>query len=451
MRTWLPLSMVSLALAGPTAGPVGAQGVPTFDLRLFAERQAILEQTDRDLALQQDRQTREDELAEIERQQLASFESLMDAMSLGSGDVAGTVAGLEAGQGAVGDVETAAASLYAPQDNNPASARMFGDAREGIEELIIRAARDTHSLPGVSRAGLSLVQWRCLLQALIWQESRFQIGARSPVGAFGLTQIMPGTAGDLGIYPAYYDDPYLQVTGGARYLAQMLNMFDGNIIHALAAYNAGPGNVQNYGGVPPFAETQHYVVVIPQQYNSYLAAVGGIDALGTIDPVLLANASFSLSAHGAGVYGDYSLVSVRAAALRVQDIITRIGETEDLHEAIALNTYARAELARLVAIRTRIKAAHIQPLSEEQLAMAAAQAAERQYMNFNQENLQRSRNLPVPFSPVRRPPHLHWLSVGLSPHKAFPRLTPRTSHRRSASFSRCCRISGSRLICSTMR
>lgn len=391
MRSWLPRIMVSLALAGPTAGRAVAQGVPTFDLRLFAERQAILEQTDRDLTLQQDRLTREEELAEIERQQLASLEGLMDAMSLGSGDVAGTVAGLEAGQGAVqgsgGDVESAAASLYAPEDNNPAAARMFGDAREGIEELIIRAARDTHGLPGVSRAGLSLVQWRCLLQALIWQESRFQIGARSPAGAFGLTQIMPATASDLGINPAYYDDPYLQVAGGARYLAMMLNMFDGNIIHALAAYNAGPGNVQDYGGVPPFAETQHYVVVIPQQYNSYLAAVGGIDALGTIDPVLLANASFSLSAHGAGVYGDYSLVSVRAAALRVQDIITRIGETEDLHEAIALNTYARAELARLVAIRTRIKAAHTQPLSEEQLAMAAAQAAERQFMDFTLESL----------------------------------------------------------------
>jgi hypothetical protein len=198
---------------------------------------------------------------------------------------------------------------------------------------------------------------------------------------------MPATASDLGINPAYYDDPYLQVTGGARYLAMMLNMFDGNIIHALAAYNAGPGRVQQYGGVPPFAETQHYVVVIPQQYNRYLAAVGGIDALGTIDPVLLANASFSLSAHGAGVYGDYSLVSVQAAALRVQDIIRRIGETEDLHEAIALNTYARAELARLVAIRTRIKAAHTQPLSEEQLAMAAAQAAERQFMDFTLESL----------------------------------------------------------------
>jgi hypothetical protein len=378
MRTWLPLSMIGLALVVPHAGTAVAQGVPTFDLRLFAERQAIVQQTDQDLALQQDRLTREEELAEIERQQLASLEGLMDAMSLGSGDVAGTVAGLEAGQGVVqgsgGDIESAAASLYAPEDNNPTAARMFGDAREGIEELIIRAARHTHGLPGVSRAGLSLVQWRCLLQALIWQESRFQIGARSPVGAFGLTQIMPGTAGDLGIYPAYYDDPWLQVTGGARYLAQMLNMFDGNIIHALAAYNAGPGRVQ-------------YVVVIPQQYNRYLAAVGGIDALGTIDPVLLANASFSLSAHGAGVYGDYSLVSVQAAALRVQDIIRRIGETGDLHEAVALNTYARAELARLVAIRARIKAAHTEACSEEQLAMAAAQAAERQYMDFTQETL----------------------------------------------------------------
>jgi hypothetical protein len=383
--------MIGLALAGPTVGAAIAQGVPTFDLRLFAERQAILEQTDQDLALQQDRLTREEELTEIERQQLASLEGLMDAMSLGSGDVAGTVAGLEAGHGVVqgtgGEVESAAMSLYAPEDNNPAAARMFGDAREGIEELIIRAARHTHSLPGVSRAGLSLVQWRCLLQALIWQESRFQIGARSPVGAFGLTQIMPGTAGDLGIYPAYYDDPWLQVTGGARYLAQMLNMFDGNIIHALAAYNAGPGNVQNYGGVPPFAETQAYVVVIPQQYNSYLAAVGGIDARGTIDPVLLANAGFSLSAHGAGVYGDYSLVSVQAAAARVRGIITRIGETEDLHEATLLNTYARAELARLVAIRTRIKAAHTRAASEEQLAMAAARGAERQFMDFTLESL----------------------------------------------------------------
>ena len=115
--------------------------MPTFDLRLFAERQAILEQTDRDLALQQDRLSREEELAEIKRQQLASLEGLMDAMSLGAGDCGRHRGRARAGQGAVDDVESAAASLYAPEDTNPAAARMFGDAREGIEELIIRAAR----------------------------------------------------------------------------------------------------------------------------------------------------------------------------------------------------------------------------------------------------------------------------------------------------------------------
>ena len=106
MRCWLPFSLIGLSLAGPFAGPVAAQGVPTFDLRLFAERQAIVTQTDRDIALQQDRQTREGELVEIERQQLASLEGIMDAMTLGAGDVAGTVSGLEAGRG----METAAAT-----------------------------------------------------------------------------------------------------------------------------------------------------------------------------------------------------------------------------------------------------------------------------------------------------------------------------------------------------
>ena len=177
------------------------------------------------------------------------------------------------------------------------------------------------------------------------------------------------------------------MTGGARYLAQMLGMFDGNIIHALAAYNAGPGRVQQYSGVPPFAETQNYVVVIPAQYNRYLAMVGGPDALGTIDPVLLANASFSLSAHGSGVYGDYSMVSDQAAARRLHDIISLIRTTEDLQASIALNTYARAELARIVAIRTRLKAAQTQPVSDEQIALATAQAAERRFMDFRLEDL----------------------------------------------------------------
>ena len=113
---------------------------------------------------------------------------------------------------------------------------------------------------------------------------------------------MPGTAGDLGIYPEYYDNPYLQVHGGARYLAAQLARFDGNIIYALAAYNASPGRVIEYSGVPPFAETQHYVTVIPQKYNAYLARMGGVEALGTIDPALLAN-----STHVSDKRGCYDL------------------------------------------------------------------------------------------------------------------------------------------------
>lgn len=383
--TLIGLALAPLAMApSVVAPPVAAQGVPVFDAAAFARGEEVIAARERDLALQRDRLARDQELAEIARQQLAALDGILDGVTSGDASIAATVAALETGDGAA----TAASVLYAPEDSTPAASRLFGDARETVEELIIRAARDTHALAGVARAGLSLVQWRCLLQALIWQESRFQIGARSPAGAYGLTQIMPGTAEGLGIYPEYYDDPYLQVTGGARYLAQLLAMFDGNIVHALAGYNAGPGRVQEYGGVPPFAETQQYVEVIPEQYNRYLAMAGGPDALGTIDPVLLTQAGLSLSAHGSGVYGDASLAAIRAAAQRIRDIIMLIGQTDDLQEAIALNTYARAELARVVALRTRMIAARTLPLSDAGIALAAAQAAERQFMTFRVEELQ---------------------------------------------------------------
>jgi len=366
------------------AAPVAyAQGVPTFDAGMFLQRERVLQQGEQDLALQRNRLTKEDELEELEQEQLQALEDILDATTPANGNSGALVASLEAGSSPEGAADT----LYGSVDPNRGAAQMFGDASGSIEELIIRAAQETHHMSGVRSADLSPKQWRCLLQALIWQESRFTIGARSPVGAFGLTQIMPGAAQDLGIYPAYYENPYIQVTGGARYLAQMLAMFDGNIIHGLAAYNAGPGNVQRFGGVPPFAETQHYVQVIPERYNLYLARVGGVDAFSTIDPVLLANSTMSLTSFGAGVYGDYSLVSVQAAAQRVQDMISRIGETDDIHAAMSLNTYARAELARLIAIRTRLKAAHTRPLSATELAMAAAQAREQDFMQFDLEAL----------------------------------------------------------------
>ena len=96
-----------------------------------------------------------------------------------------------------------------------------------------------------------------LLKALIKQESGFDPNARSPAGASGLTQLMPGTAASLGgTHPL---DPAQAIEGGAKYLKQQLEAFGGDERKALAAYNAGPGAVQKFGGVPPYEETQNYV------------------------------------------------------------------------------------------------------------------------------------------------------------------------------------------------
>lgn len=372
----LLVTAVCLTMSSPAVAFLGRK---VFDVERLIEEKTKLDQFLIDLKTQYHRTDTQQTILDTDAQIISELDKLIAAGALPeqAGD-----SPLDALEKSLDEPKAAATNLYNPDDPDPAAAKTFGDTPVTVEQVIIQGSQQTYSLAGVSQANLSQVQWRALMQALIWQESRFNPFIKSKVGAFGLTQLMPDTAKLVGVYPQYKTDPTAQVRGGGTYLARMLAMFDGNIIHALAGYNAGPGRVQQYHGVPPFPETQNYVVVVPRKYNEYLSKIGGNDALGTLEPSLAADASYAFASDTLRHYGTNKTHSVSLIAKRLKAILEQMKANQNPTKAWALNTYARAEMVRVMALRARLMAVQTVQVGAEALQDAADRAEERQFFNF---------------------------------------------------------------------
>lgn len=157
------------------------------------------------------------------------------------------IAKVEAGPAGFAAALQNAQTSASPVDASTLPSAASGAAGSQYDALIEQAAARNGVDPAV-------------LHGLIQQESGFDPNSTSSAGALGLTQLMPGTASSLGVGNPL--DPTQSIEGGARYLGEMLRQFGGNTEDALAAYNAGPGAVQRYGGVPPYSETQQYVTKV---------------------------------------------------------------------------------------------------------------------------------------------------------------------------------------------
>ena len=172
----------------------------------------------------------------------------------------------------LGELQTMVAQMNAPAAPAPATAPAATAPTSSFAGALAAAQTAPSAAPVSGAGGSSAFDSEinaaaasngidpALLKGLVSQESGFNPNARSGAGAVGLTQLMPGTASSLGVTNPL--DPAQSLQGGAKYLREQLDRFGGDETLALAAYNAGPGAVQKYGGVPPYAETQNYVTSV---------------------------------------------------------------------------------------------------------------------------------------------------------------------------------------------
>ena len=162
------------------------------------------------------------------------------------------------------DVFQEATTVYAVPESNPTSTQNLSlDSASDFTvseqmESIFQTAADTYQVP------------LNLLKAVAKAESDFDPNCTSNAGAMGIMQLMPSTASELNVTDPY--DMEQNIMGGAKLLSRLLKKYDGNLPFALAAYNAGSGNVDKYNGIPPFRETQNYVnqeITIPESYTEH--------------------------------------------------------------------------------------------------------------------------------------------------------------------------------------
>ncbi len=179
-----------------------------------------------------------------------------------------------------------------------------------------------------------------LLKAMAKAESSFDAKATSHCGAMGIMQLMPGTAASLGVTNAY--DPEQNIMGGAQYISRLLEKYNNNLSYAVAAYNAGSGNVDKYGGIPPFKETQGYVAKV-LSYMQEGVTIPGSSTAGTPAAQTASLMGYGNNTAGSGqtaMYGSAPAALSSGQSNLIQELLNKYFDYDDYLEFLQLFTKA---------------------------------------------------------------------------------------------------------------